>query len=210
MLFLPLRYLTLVPATLIIYAGTLFNVINVSACSTNTDNFLSLRTPQHLHRKAEDSYEIPLLAEVVAGLFHLPMYSGDSEWTGTTAAARWWVRNSGLFHSLLLTPGFTFSAGQGENSKVGPRKIVLTFFMQNWSLWSFCPLPLGFQRLKIFWSWSWIAEIRLPQIGLCLSSFAAAVELVDRIDGLLVIGLPRLVCDVSHGSISISISISIS
>ena len=128
MLFLPLRYLTLVPATLIIYAGTLFNVINVSACSTNTDNFLSLRTPQHLHRKAEDSYEIPLLAEVVAGLFHLPMYSGDSEWTGTTAAARWWVRNSGLFHSLLLTPGFTFSAGQGENSKVGPRKIVLTFF----------------------------------------------------------------------------------
>ena len=128
MLFLPLRYLTLVPATLIIYAGTLFNVINVSACSTNTDNFLSLRTPQHLHRKAEDSYEIPLLAEVVAGLFHLPMYSGDSEWTGTTAAARWWVRNSGLFHSLLLTPGFTFSAGQGENSKVGPRKIVLSFF----------------------------------------------------------------------------------
>ena len=124
MLFLPLRYLTLVPATLIIYAGTLFNVINVSACSTNTDNFLSLRTPQHLHRKAEDSYEIPLLAEVVAGLFHLPMYSGDSEWTGTTAAARWWVRNSGLFHSLLLTPGFTFSAGQGENSKVEPQKFI--------------------------------------------------------------------------------------
>ena len=124
-----IRYLTLVPATLIIYAGPLFNVINVSsACSTNTDNFLSLRTPQHLHRKAEDSYEIPLLAEVVAGLFHLPMYSGDSEWTGTTAAARWWVRNSGLFHSLLLTPGFTFSAGQGENSKVGPRKIILSFF----------------------------------------------------------------------------------
>ena len=88
MLFLPLRYLTLVPATLIIYAGTLFNVINVSACSTNTDNFLSLRTPQHLHRKAEDSYEISLLAEVVAGLFHLPMYSGDSEWTGTQCIGR--------------------------------------------------------------------------------------------------------------------------
>ena len=52
-----LRYLTLVPATLIIYAGPLFNVINVSsACSTNTDNFLSLQSPQHLHRKAEDSY----------------------------------------------------------------------------------------------------------------------------------------------------------
>ena len=40
-----LRYLTLVPATLIIYAGPLFNVINVSsACSTNTDNFLSLQS----------------------------------------------------------------------------------------------------------------------------------------------------------------------
>ena len=207
MLFLPLRYLTLVPATLIIYAGTLFNVINVSACSTNTDNFLSLRTPQHLHRKAEDSYEIPLLAEVVAGLFHLPMYSGDSEWTGTTAAARWWVRNSGLFHSLLLTPGFTFSAGQGENSKVGPRKIVLRFF--NAKLVILSPairIPKAENLLKLKLN-CWI---RLPQIGLCLSSFAAAVELVDRIDGLLVIGLPRLVCDVSHGSISISISISIS
>ena len=207
MLFLPLRYLTLVPATLIIYAGTLFNVINVSACSTNTDNFLSLRTPQHLHRKAEDSYEIPLLAEVVAGLFHLPMYSGDSEWTGTTAAARWWVRNSGLFHSLLLTPGFTFSAGQGENSKVGPRKIVLSFF--NAKLVILSPairIPKAENLLKLNLN-CWI---RLLQNGLCLSSFAAAVELVDRIDGLLVIGLPRLVCDVSHGSISISISISIS
>ena len=60
-----LRYLTLVPATLIIYARPLFNVINVSACSTNTDNFLSLRSPQHLHPKAGDSYRadpIPFLA----------------------------------------------------------------------------------------------------------------------------------------------------
>ena len=46
-----LRYLTLVPASLIIYARPLFNVINVSACSTNTDNFLSLQSPQHLHPK---------------------------------------------------------------------------------------------------------------------------------------------------------------
>ena len=147
-----LRYLTLVPASLIIYARPLFNVINVSACSTNTDNFLSLQSPQHLHPKAGDFYRpdpIPFLARGCGPV--ISFANVFSLWMDSALLWRW-VRNSRFFHLFTMTG----------------RK--------------------------------WQNKIQL--IGLVLQ----AVELVDCIDGLLVIRFPRLVYDVSHRSISISIS----
>ena len=143
-----LRYLTLVPASLIIYARPLFNVINVSACSTNTDNFLSLQSPQHLHPKAEDSYRADPIPFLARGCGPVISFANVFSLWMDPALRCWWVRNSGFFH-------------QGENGKT----------TSNWLL-------------------------------LVLQ----VVELVDCIDGLLVIRFPRLVYDVSHRSISISIS----
>ena len=103
MLFLPLRYLTLVPATLIIYAGTLFNVINVSACSTNTDNFLSLQSPQHLHPKAEDSYRADPIPFLARGCGPVISFANVFSLWMDPALLCWWVRNSRFFHLLTMT-----------------------------------------------------------------------------------------------------------
>ena len=101
-----LRYLTLVPATLIIYAGPLFNVINVSACSTNTDNFLSLQSPQHLHPKAEDSYRADPIPFLTRGCGPVISFANVfSLWMDPALLLWWWVRNSGFF---------TFSPWRGE------------------------------------------------------------------------------------------------
>ena len=98
------------------------------------------------------------LPEVVAPLFHLPMYSA-SEWTPHCCCGD----ESG-------TVDFSPSHHDGEK------------------------IPKTISRLAPS---SWF-----QLIGLVLQ----VVELVDCIDGLLVIRFPRLVYDVSHRSISISIS----
>ena len=156
-----LRYLTLVPASLIIYARPLFNVINVSACSTNTDNFLSLQSPQHLHPKAEDSYRADPIPFLARGCGPVISFANVFSLWMDPALRCWWVRNSGFFHLLTMTG----------------RKWKKTIYWPALSSW-------------------------LQLIGLVLQ----VVELVDCIDGLLVIRFPRLVYDVSHRSISISIS----